>query len=326
LEGVITSWNAGAERLYGYTAQEVIGQPVALLVPPERSNELPATLARLQKGERLQHVETVRLRKDGQRLDVSLCISPIKDGNSRLIGAAIIARDITERKQVELYLKTSLREKEVLLKEIHHRVKNNLQVVSSLLHLQAHMISDPRLRVPFEENQARIQTMALIHQQLYRSGNLARIDFGEYLRDLATRVIRSLQVGQGRLALEISAEEVYFPIETAIPCGLLLHELLSNCVKHAFPEGRSGTIRVTLCRHPQGIHELTVRDDGVGLPEGLEVRATTSLGLRLVHLLAAQLHGTLTFESHAGTTVTLSFGESPRTPVIEPPDHTPLRA
>ena len=148
--------------------------------------------------------------------------------------------------QVEAYLKASLREKEMLLKEIHHRVKNNLQVVSSLLGLQAQMIANPQLRVPFEESQARIQTMALIHQQLYRSGTLAQINFGEYLRDLAIRVVRSSQVGQGRLELEISAAEVYLPIETAIPCGLLLHELLSNCVRHAFPGGRSGTIKVTL--------------------------------------------------------------------------------
>jgi two-component sensor histidine kinase len=280
-------------------------------VPPERSDELAAILGRLRKGERLRHIETVRVRKDGKRIDVSLCISPIKDANGRLLGAAIIAHDITERKQVETYLKTSLREKEMLIKEIHHRVKNNLQVISSLLGLQAHTIGDSRLRAPLEESQARIQTMALIHQQLYRSGNLAQIDFAEYLRDLATRVVRSSRVGQGHLSLEISAEEVYFPIETAIPCGLLLHELLSNCVKHAFPGGRNGTIRVTLCRHLQGTHELTVRDDGVGLPEGLDVHATVSLGLRLVHLLAAQLHGMLTFESRQGTTVTLAFGEPP---------------
>jgi len=151
--------------------------------------------------------------------------------------------------------------------------------------------------------------MALIHQQLYRSGTPAQIDFTEYLRDLATRVVRSSRVGQGRLALEISAEEVYLPIETAIPCGLLLHELLSNCVRHAFPGGRSGTIRATLRRHPQCPYVLTVRDDGAGLPLGLDVHTTASLGLRLVHLLAAQLHGTLTFESREGTTVTLSFGD-----------------
>jgi two-component sensor histidine kinase len=185
-----------------------------------------------------------------------------------------------------------------------------LQVVSSLLGLQAHMIADPQLRVPFEESQARIQTMALIHQQLYRSGTPAQIDFAEYLRDLATRVVRSSRIGQGHLALEISVEEVYLPIETAIPCGLLLHELLSNCVKHAFPEGRSGTIGVTLQRHLQGPYVLTVRDDGVGFPSGLDIHTTASLGLRLVHLLTAQLHGTLTCESHEGTTVTLSFGES----------------
>jgi PAS domain S-box-containing protein len=311
LEGVIMSWNAGAERLYGFTAAEVIGQPMARLVPPERSDELPALLARLRHGERIQHVETIGMRKDGQRLDVSLSISPIKDASDRLIGAATIARDITARKQVEAHLRSSLRDKEVLLKEIHHRVKNNLQVVSSLLGLQARTIPDPHLRVSFEESQARIHTMALIHEHLYQSSNLAQIDFPNYLRDLAMRVVRSSGVGQGRLALEISAEEVGFPLEIAIPCGLLLHELLSNCVKHAFPGGRSGTIGVTLRQSPQGSYVLSVRDDGVGLPPGLEIRPTTSLGLQLVHLLAAQLHGTLTFESRAGTTVTLAFSESP---------------
>ena len=121
-----------------------------------------------------------------------------------------------------------------------------MQVVSSLLGLQAHMIPDPRLRMPFEDSQARIRTMALIHEQLYRSSTLAQIDFAAYLRDLATSVIRASHVGPGRLSLEISAEAVYFPIETAIPCGLLLHELLSNCVKHAFPGSRSGTIGIAL--------------------------------------------------------------------------------
>jgi PAS domain S-box-containing protein len=309
LDGIVTSWNAGAERLYGYTAEEIIGHSIARLMPPECSDELPAILARLRKGDRLQHFETAGMRKDGQRLDVSLSIFPIHDTSGRSIGAATIARDITERMQTEAYLKASLQEKEMLIKEIHHRVKNNLQVVSSLLGLQAHMIDDPQLRVPFEESQARIQTMALVHQQLYRSGTLSQIDFAEYLRDLVTRVVRSSRVGDGRIALEISAEAVYLPIESAIPCGLLLHELLSNCIRHAFPGGRSGTIRVTLEQPPQGAYVLTVRDNGVGLPPGLDVQATASLGLRLVHLLTAQVHGRLTFESHGGTVVTLSFGD-----------------
>jgi PAS domain S-box-containing protein len=311
LEGVITSWNAGAERLYGYAAHEVIGEPIALLMPPERSDELQAILARLRRGERMQHVETVRMRKDGQRLDVSLSISPIKGGGGRIIGAASIARDITERKQVEAHLKASLQEKEVLLGEIHHRIKNNLQVVSSLLNLQAQTIQDHRIRAYFQDSQDRIQTMALIHEKLYQSTNLTEIDFAEYLRDLATRVVRSSRIGQGRLALELSTEEVCFPTATAIPCGLLLHELLSNCVKHAFPGGRSGTIEVSLHKTPQPTYKLTVRDNGVGLPPGLDVRSTASLGLRLVHLLAAQLHGTLRFESCQGTTVTLTFDGLP---------------
>jgi PAS domain S-box-containing protein len=311
LEGVITSWNGGAERLYGYAADEVVGQPIALLVPPEWSDELPAILTRLRQGERIQRLETVRRRKDGERLDVALRISPIRDASGQIIGASTIARDITERKQVEAQLKASLQEKEVLLREIHHRVKNNLQVVSSLLNLQAQAIQDPRIRAYFHDSQDRIQSMALIHEKLYQSTDLAQIDFAEYLRDLATSLVRSYCLGQGPLALKISTEEVCFNIATAIPCGLLLHELLSNCVKHAFPGGRSGTIEVTLRRNPRRTFVLTVSDDGVGLPPGLDVHTTSSLGIQLVHLLAAQLHGTVRFEQHEGTTVTLTFDELP---------------
>jgi PAS domain S-box-containing protein len=311
LEGVITSWNMGAERLYGYAADEVMGLPIALLVPPERSDEVPAILVRLRKGERTQRVETVRMRKDGQRLDVALSISAIRDANGRLIGASTIARDITERKQVEAHLKVSLQEKEVLLREIHHRVKNNLQVVSSLLSLQARAIQDPHIRAYFQDSQDRIKAMALIHEKLYQSGDLAQIDFAEYLRDLATSLVRSYRIGQGRLALDISTEEVCLHIATAIPCGLVLHELLSNCVKHAFPGGRSGTIKVILRRNPQRTYVLTVSDDGVGLPPGLDVHTTPSLGLRLVQLLAAQLHGSVRFERQQGTTITLTFDATP---------------
>jgi two-component sensor histidine kinase len=123
-------------------------------------------------------------------------------------------------------------------------------------------------------------------------------------------LVRSHRLDQGRLALKISTEEVFFQIAIAIPCGLLLHELLSNCVKHAFPGGRSGSIEVTLRRNPQRTYVLTVSDDGVGLPPGLDVRTTPSLGLQLVHLLAEQLHGTLTVERHTGTTITLTFSAS----------------
>jgi two-component sensor histidine kinase len=251
------------------------------------------------------------MRKGGQRLEISLSISPVRDANGHIIGASTIARDITERKRVEGHLKASLQEKDVLLREIHHRVKNNLQVVSSLLNLQAHAIHDHRIRAYFQDSQHRIQTMALIHEKLYQSGNLAQIDFAEYLRDLVANVVRSSHLDQGHLALKFNTEEVFFPIATAIPCGLLLHELLSNCVKHAFPESRSGTIEVSLHRNPQRMYVLTVCDNGVGLPPELDVRNTVSLGLRLVHLLAAQLHGTLMFESRKGTSVTLTFSELP---------------
>jgi PAS domain S-box-containing protein len=311
LAGVITSWNAGAERLYGYAADEIIGQPVTLLMPPERAEEWPAIRERLRRSQRLQHFETVRMRKDGQRIDVSLSISPLQDAHGQVIGAAVIARDITARKQVEAQLKASLQEKEVLLKEVHHRVKNNLQVISSLLNLQARRLPDASLRDMFGESQQRIQVMALIHQTLYESRDVGKLEVGAYLRTLALQVFRSYGIRAERIRLHVESAEVWVDLHTAMPCGLLLHELLSNCLKHAFPGGRSGDVYLILRGETAGRVTLIVRDTGIGVPAGRDVHTTGALGWRLVQLLAAQLDGTLTVDHAAGTTVTLTFAPGP---------------
>jgi len=209
--------------------------------------------------------------------------------------------------EAERELRAALREKEVLVQEIHHRVKNNLQVVVSLLDMQAEAVADPRVRAAFEDSQARLQAIALIHEQLSQGVSLTRLDAANYLRRLSTRLFETYSPPDGRITLELEVEEIALDGNVAIPCGLMLNELLSNALKHAFPGGRSGTVIITLRQEPPGTCMLTVRDTGVGLPEGLDIRQTDSLGLQLVSRLIEQLGGILTLVRGGGTTVKLTF-------------------
>ncbi|MGH8059474.1 MAG: sensor histidine kinase [Candidatus Entotheonellia bacterium] len=226
------------------------------------------------------------------------------------LNARLLA-DVAQRTQVEEQLQASLQQKEVLLKEIHHRVKNNLQVICSLLTLQADSIRDPQALAAFQDSQHRIRSMALIHEKLYQSENLARIDFAEYIRNLTTHLFHSYRVDSNLIALKIDLAEVFLSVDTAIPCGLIINELVSNCLKHAFLDGRSGEIHVALRVEPEEELTLVIGDNGIGFPTGLDFHNTPSLGLQLVRILTEQLDGTLTLEQHAGMTVTLTFAEPP---------------
>ncbi len=218
-------------------------------------------------------------------------------------------RDITERKTAEDRLQTSLSEKEVLLREIHHRVKNNMQVISSLLNLQSRRIQDSDVLEMFRESQRRIRSMALIHERLYQSSDLSRIEFAQYLRNLASHLFHSYQVSANRVRLRLDTEEVFININTAIPCGLIVNELISNALKHAFPEGRTGEVAVELRRVQGDGYILRVSDDGVGLPDGLDFRSTETLGMQIVNTLVSQLDGAIQFTRDQGTAFSISFQE-----------------
>ncbi len=219
------------------------------------------------------------------------------------------------RKKVDAQVKASLEEKDVLLKEVHHRVKNNMQVISSLLNLQSRHLHDPKIAEAFRDSQRRIRSMALIHERLYQSSDLSRIEFSQYLRNLATHLFHSYQVDANRVRLRMDAEPVYLNINTAIPCGLIVNELVSNSLKHAFPEGRGGEVAVELRRVPEDGYLLLVRDDGIGFPEGLDIRKTETLGMQVVTTLVSQIDGRLEFEKanrSGGTAFTLQFNDLPQ--------------
>jgi two-component sensor histidine kinase len=224
-------------------------------------------------------------------------------------GVIEYVRDITERKTAEDRLQASLAEKEVLLREIHHRVKNNMQVISSLLNLQSRHIQDPAVLEAFKESQRRIRSMALIHERLYQSTDLSRIEFSQYLRNLATHLFHSYQVDSDRIRLSLDAEEVFLNINTAIPCGLIVNELISNSLKHAFPEGRKGEVGVSLQRVIGDGYMIRVRDDGIGFPEGLDFRRTETLGMQIISTLASQIEASIELTRERGTSFTIRFQE-----------------
>lgn len=224
--------------------------------------------------------------------------------------AMALAASVVERRLAERRIKESLREKETLGREIHHRVKNNLQVISSLLSLQAPHIKDEEAREIFRESQNRIRSIALVHEALRQPGNLSRIDMGPYVRDLAGHLFASYGNPAERLALKIHVADVWLGVDAAISCGLLIQELLSNALRHAFPRGGKGKIVVELRHKPGSAMILIVADDGVGLPEGLDFRKARTLGLQLVCIMTEQLGGTLEYEGPPGAAFRMTFSEA----------------
>ncbi len=219
-----------------------------------------------------------------------------------------VIRDITAQKEAEEQIRSALHEKEVLLQEIHHRVKNNLQVMSSLLGLQTDFIQDPRALEVIQATQLRIRSMALIHEELYQSKDLAHINMVEYLQKLSYSLVNAFSSHPG-IHLQVEIEDIFFGVDTATPCGLIVNELVSNALKYAFPHGQKGTVRVALHADPEqaGKHTLIVADDGVGLPAGLDFQNTDTLGLQLVNILSQQLKGTVHLQTRPGTIFTLCF-------------------
>jgi len=335
LEGNVNSWNAGAQRLLGYSAVEILGRNFSCLHIADEieSGEVRRELVAAAAQGRYE-VEGWRVRKGGTRFLADAVVAALRDSNGVLRGFVKVLRDVSARKRAQREredlldqlralnselearvaerteeLEATLREREVLLKEIHHRVKNNLQVVSSLISMQLRHVPDGEAAKTLEECKARVHTMALIHEQLYRSRDFASISFSQYFNDVARNVFQATGVSSKSISLELAIQEVSLGMEKAIPCGLILNELMSNALKHGFPHGRQGRVRVTLESLDGDNLRMAVSDDGVGLPPGLEVDKCSSLGLQLVSVLTGQLHGKLQIHEAAGggTTFELVF-------------------
>jgi PAS domain S-box-containing protein len=300
-DGKIIFVNAAGMRLLGAASEEeVIGKRFLEFV---HADSIPLVEKRKDllenKALDLPFVEEKYVRLDGRIIDIEASTVEFSFyGKSAFL---TLARDITDRKHAEEQIRASLKEKEVLLKEIHHRVKNNLQIVSSLLYLQSRKTSDDQALCVLRESQARVRSMALIHEKLYQCDDLANIDLADYVRSLTTYLLNSYGAAYHRVNLRINVESTPLGLDRAIPCGLIINELVSNALKYAFPDGRHGEILVDLLRDGEGKLILVVKDDGVGLPENLDIADAPSLGLQLVGTLVKQLDGTIDVDRTGGT-------------------------
>jgi len=303
----ITRFNHAFERLTGRNADGVIGKPLDILFPKDRQKESMKHIRQTLTGERWDVVEIPILRADGKVRTVLWNSATLYEEDGKTV-RAIIAQgtDITDRKKAENQIQTSLKEKEILLKEIHHRVKNNLQVISSLLYLQSKNISDKKTLNMFGESQNRVKSIALVHEKLYKSEDLARIDFNEYVKNLINDLYRSYGINSDRIAMNTNVSNVFLSIDTAIPCGLIINELISNSMKHAFPKRNKGSIHIDFYSD-KNKYVLNVGDNGIGLPKNLDFRNTKSLGLQLVNNLVHQLDGTIELNKENGTEFEITF-------------------
>jgi two-component sensor histidine kinase/PAS domain-containing protein len=260
---------------------------------------MPHVTAALQSGQ--TQIFEFQLSLEGR---VSHCEARVLAGYGN--DALVMVRDITERKHEE-----EARQKSVLLKEIHHRVKNNLQVISGLLYLQARRTNDTKLIEVLNESSNRVKSVALIHQRLQQSKDTVSVELSEYIRDLTTVLLHSCGRDTAVIKLSLDLEKnVVIGIDTAVPCGLIVNELVSNSLKHAFPDGHGGEIKISLQTDDADLITLVMGDSGVGLPNGLDFRKSDSLGLQLVMSLISQLSGSIDVDTSSGTRFTICFREN----------------
>ncbi|MDH5506622.1 MAG: ATP-binding protein, partial [Anaerolineae bacterium] len=291
----------GAQRM-GKTVDQLIGTDVFSYLPIDlaasRRKKLDTVFAA---------AEPAIFEDQREGMYFTNAIYPIINMNGQVSSVAVYARDITARVLAEEKILASLHEKEFLLKEIHHRVKNNLQIISSLIHLQSKKITDEQTLTILKESQNRVKSMALIHEKLYQSSDFTQIDFADYIRSLAGHLFRTYQVNSNDISYEIFAEDVSLTIDLAIPCGVIINELVSNTLKHAFPGDMGGKITISLREASPNTLQLEITDTGVGFPKDIDFRKTDSLGLQLVNNLVEQLHGDIQLDSQAGSKFIITF-------------------
>ncbi|MDY0130539.1 MAG: PAS domain S-box protein, partial [Methanosarcina vacuolata] len=319
-EVIITYANKKMTDMLGYTLEEGIGRPVWDFVDEEGKSILKHNLEKRLQGIN-ESYELKLFCKDGSPLWVLINAKSLFDKDSKFMGAMSMLTDITERKKAEEALE---RMDKARIKEIHHRIKNNLQIIYSLLDLQAEKFKDGNVIEAFREGQNRVISMSLIHEELYKGEGTDTLDFSAYLKKLAKNLFKTYSLSSKNISLSMDLEEdTFLDMDTAVPLGIIVNELVSNSLKHAFTEKHEGEIRIQLCREEtnktnkeanktnkeknMSLFSLKISDDGKGLPEDLELECTESLGLQLVNILVDQLDGRLELKRAQGTEFTIRF-------------------
>jgi two-component sensor histidine kinase len=288
--------------MLGYTKKELIGnklQDIGVLLD---LGDFQTTMQHLNMSGIINYDDVPVKTKSGQHIDTDIYLVD----RARLVQCNI--RDITDRKQAEVQFHASLREKDILLREIHHRVKNNMQVIIGLLDLQASSSGNPELMEMLNKGQSRIRSMALVHEKLYASKDFTRINLAGYLRTLSQDLFQSYKINPGKIDLIIQTDGVYVDINKAIPCGLVLNELISNVLKHAFPGDRQGELQIIIREEKNTEMEIVVRDNGMGLPDDVDIHQPRTMGLNLVNgLVKKQLKGQMEVRRDNGTEIRIKF-------------------
>ncbi len=304
---IIQYVNKGFLKIYGRAEADIIGTPFTDYVHPAELLKVIERYKQRIASENISPIyETVILRKNGDTANIELNEGLITYKNKP--ADLVIVRDITERKQLEKQIRADLKEKDILLKEIHHRVKNNMQVIISMLSLQADENKDPGVRVQFKESQDRIHSMALVHEMLYKSEDLSKIDFGDYVQILINNIFHSCGPDRPDIHLDRDLEAMRISLDNAIPCGLIVQELVSNALKHAFPHpGKKKPIMRIGLHRKNSMLELTVADNGIGIPKKVDLKEPKTLGLRLINILGQQLQADIRLKNAEGTEFQIRF-------------------
>ena len=308
-DGTIEMVNEQTEKIFGYSRSELLGRSIELLVPVRFQQNHPSLRNAFfgEPGSRPmgEGRDLYGLHKDGSEVPVEIALNPVTTDTGMVVLAAIV--DISDRKQKEEHIQSSLREKTTLLAEVHHRVKNNLQLVHSLLDLQVLQTEDPSVQEILESSKRRIESMSRIHQALYQSNDFSEVDMGNVLHSLIDNIATSFQVETGHVNLSLNIESVSLPITQAIPCGLIVNELVTNALKYAFPDNRAGEIEITLALETDELARLAVCDNGIGLSPEIDLDNLSSLGLELVSVLSQQMGGTLAVSREKSTQFEIRF-------------------
>jgi two-component system, sensor histidine kinase PdtaS len=314
--GRITLVNAQIERLFGYDRTELIGRQLEQLVPERFRERHPDSRESFFGAPQTRAMgigrELFGLRKDGSEVPVEIGLTPVHTREGDFVLSSIV--DITERRRSLEQLRertadltASLRERDVLLQEVHHRVKNNLQLITSLINLQMRKLESSTSREVLAECKRRVDAIGLIHDQLYQSRDYAQVPFSDYARRIASNIVNASETSASGIELEFRSDALSLPVDKAISCGLILTELITNALKHAYPPAQPGKLSIHLLKSETDQARLIVKDSGVGMQETHRNGRASSLGFHLINTLTEQLDGTLTIEVAAGTSVTVAF-------------------
>lgn len=293
-----------------YRAEELYKKTFYELGAPEEIEESLVDWDQLLSGKIKNFSrEQTYVKKDGQLLNANVTVSLVRDSNDNPNYFVAVFEDITERKEYETQLERSIKEKEVLLKEVHHRVKNNMQVISSILNLQSSYVTDDSALSILRESQDRIKSMSFVHESLYQSNTLSEVNFAEYIQNISRNLYHSYGRPEGGIDLQFDLENIYLNLDTSIPCGLIINEVISNSLKYAFQGRESGLIKVEFSKHSDNKLKLIISDDGIGLPADFDIENAESLGLQLVTTLVTQISGELDIDVSKGTKFSIVFKE-----------------